>query len=276
MPNDVIEQVTLFDSPPAETPEQPEAPSSPSVDYEAAARAEGWKSKEELGDAFDPIRHVNAEEFIKRKPLFDTIRQQSKAIKELKKTIDSVVQFSKQNADLEVKKAIENLNAQKREAIGIGDIETVEKIDKSIKLHEDAAKKAAEVAPSVPPEVLEWTEKNKWFDEDMEMQDFATAYCASYAKRNPSHSIEKALSATEVAVKKAFSDSKYFVSSRKTAAPIVESRPGGASPGGSSKYSMARLTDIQKRTYDAYVRKSKMMSHDQFFEKLEEIGALEK
>ena len=246
------------------------------VDYESAARAEGWKSKEELGDAFDPGRHVNAEEFIKRKPLFETIKQQSKAIKELKKTVDSVVQFSKQNAELEVKRAIDALNAQKREAISLGDVETVERIDKSIKLHEESAKKAVE--PSVPPEVVEWTANNEWFDADMEMQDFATAYCASYAKRRPNDSITAALEATEKAVRKAFPDSRYFSSSRKDYVSPVETRTGETppSPKGASKYQMSRLNEDQKRTYDAYVKKGKMMTHDQYFTKLEEIGALEK
>ena len=260
---------------PAETTTSEPAEQINPVDYEAIARTEGWKSKEELGETFDPARHVGAEEYVKRKPLFDTIRQQSKAIKELKKTVDSVVHFSKQNAELEVKRAIDALNTQKREAIGNGDVETVERIDKSIKIHEENASKI-DNKPSVPPEVIAWTEKNKWFDEDIEMQDFATAYCASYAKRNPNESAEIALKATENAVKKAFPDSKYFAPTRRSAASPVETRTGEGSTTSGTKYSMSRLNEDQRRTYDAYVKKSKLMTHDQYFAKLEEIGALEK
>lgn len=243
--------------------------------YEEAARAEGWKSKEELGDAYDPVRYVNAEEFIKRKPLFETIKQQSKSIKELRKTVESVVQFSKQNAELAARNAIAQLQAQKKEAISLGDADAVELIDNSIKVQEQAAQNAAQTAVSIPAEITEWTEKNKWFDLDLEMQDFATAYCAAYAKRNPGQHIEMALQAAAAATRKAFPDSKYFASSRRPAAPMVEPQKGESAKS-STKYSTSRLNDDQKRTYDAYVRKSKMLTHEQYFQKLEEIGALAK
>ena len=179
-----------------------------SPNYEELARAEGWKTKNQLGDAYDPARYVSAEEFVKRKPLFETIKQQSKAIKELKKTVESVVAFSKQNAEAAAQQAIDNLMAQKRDAIINGDVEAVEKIDKSIKGHERIAESAT--APTVPSEVSDWVAENPWFDKDLELQDFATAYCANYAKRNPNAPIEEALRATEGATKRAFPDSKYF------------------------------------------------------------------
>ena len=255
---------------PADNP--PEAAETP---YEAAARSEGWKSKEELGDAYDPVRYVNAEEFIKRKPLFETIKQQSKSIKELKKTVESVVHFSKQNAEIAARNAIAQLKAQKKEAISIGDADAVELIDNSIKVQEQAAQNAAQTVVSIPAEITEWAEKNKWFDLDMELQDFFTTFCASYAKRNPGQPIEMALQSAEAATRRAFPDSKYFAPSRRPAAPMVEPQKGESAKS-SAKYSTSRLTDDQRRTYDAYVRKSKILTHEQYFQKLEEIGALAK
>ena len=65
---------------------------------------------------------------------------------------------------------------------------------------------------------------------------------------------------------------------RKTAPSPVETRTGESSTSqtpGSGKYSMSRLNDDQRRSYDAYVRKAKIMTHDQYFKKLEEIDSLQ-
>jgi hypothetical protein len=252
------------------------------TDYETVARAEGWKSKEELGDEFDSARYVDAEEFMKRKPLFDTIKQQNKKIKELTKTVDSVVNFSQKNAEIAAKRAIAELTAQKKEAIKVGDVDTVETLDKSIKDHEDViqeAAKAKETKP-VPTEIVEWTERNPWFDADIEMQDFATAYCASWAKRHPKDSMETALDETTKAVKKAFPDSKYFKTRRQDPPPVETHKGDGADTrggNGNKNYVMSRLTEEQKLAYRAYVKSPKpILTHDQYFQKLEEIGALEK
>jgi len=113
----------LHDAPEASGGAPPEPTPAPEVNYEELARAEGWRPKAELGDAYDPLKYVSAEEFVKRAPLFLTIKSQSKAIKELRKTVESVVSFSKQNAELAAKQAIDNLLSQKRDAIVSGDVE---------------------------------------------------------------------------------------------------------------------------------------------------------
>jgi hypothetical protein len=245
------------------------------VDYEALAKAEGWRSKEELGADFDPAKYVGPEEFVKRKPLFETIKSQGKKIKELSKTVESVVSFSQKNAELAAKRAIAELNAQKKEAIKLGDVGTVEDIDKNIKEHEKVVEQTTQATPTVPSEIVEWTEKNEWFNADPEMQDFATAYCASYAKRNPKETMEKALDETAKAVKRAFPESKYFKTRRNDPPPVEGPNNDGADTGGKGnrKYTMDRLTDEQRQCCNAYV-KAGVLTKDQYFQKLEEIGEL--
>lgn len=247
------------------------------VDYEKIAKEEGWKSKEELGDEFDAARYVGAEEFVKRKPLFDTIKSQNKLIKELKQTVDGVVNFSQKNAELAAKKAISDLNTQKKEAIKMGEVETVEALDQSIRDHEKVIQDTTKPKETIPAEIIEWTAKNQWFDEDMEMQDFAVAYTASWTKRNPGKTLDDALKAAADAVKKAYPESKYF-KTRRQDPPVVEGNNGEGkeTDRGNKKYTMSRLTEEQRMTYAAYVIKNKMMTHDKFFQSLEEIGALEK
>src|SRR5512138_1524244 len=56
--------------------------------YETVAREKGWRPKEEYEG--DHEAWVDAEEFIKRQPLFDKIKSQSKKLKELEKTIEAI------------------------------------------------------------------------------------------------------------------------------------------------------------------------------------------
>jgi hypothetical protein len=246
------------------------------IDYEKLAKSEGWRSKEELGEDFDAARYVNAEEFIKRKPLFETIKQQSKAIKTLEKTVNSVVSFSQKNAELAVKKAIAELNKEKEVAIEAGDKVAVKEIDKAIDEHKDSLK-TAPIENVVPAEVLEWTGKNKWFDTDVELQDFVTTYAATYSKRNPKESMTTVLEAATKAVKGAFPDKFKTNEERRAKVAAVETHNDSGDNGDKkSKYSMSLLNDEQRLTYNAYVKKNKMMSHDEFFQKLEEVGGLAK
>jgi hypothetical protein len=243
----------------------------PKNEYEDPARASGWKPLEELGDEFDKAKFVGAEEFVKRKPLFDVIKQQSKELKELKKTVESVVNFSQKNAELAAKRAVSELKAERKEAISTGDVEKVEVLDTKIAEQQEIVKSI----PPAPTEVMKWTEANEWFSKDPELQDFAVAYCAGYAKRHPEASMETSLKATESATKRAFPDSPFFKEvSRRQEPPPVETHKGeGKGEGKVKKFTLDRLDEDQKRAYHQFI-KAKVMTHDQYFESLEEIGAL--
>ncbi len=249
------------------------------IDYDALARAEGWRPKEELGPDFDAGKYVSAEEFIKRKPLFDTLKDQKKEIRELKKTIESVVSFSEKNAQLAAKRAIAELKSERKEAIKLGDVEKVESLDKSIEEQSNVAESTAKPKDAVAPEIIKWTESNEWFNKDMELQDFAVAYCASYTKAHPGDGMDKALEQTARATKRAFPESKYFSSKeeirRESPATVETHKSEGGNDGKKKNYTINRLNPEQKLAYNAYVKQNKMMTHDQYFEKLEEINALE-
>jgi cell fate (sporulation/competence/biofilm development) regulator YmcA (YheA/YmcA/DUF963 family) len=239
-------------------------------EVETLARSKGWKSKEELGDSIDPADYVEPHEFLRMRPLLDTMRQQRKDIKDLKKTIDAVVSFSQQNAELAAKRAVAELKKERKEAISNGDVEKVEALDTSIAQQEKIASRPPEVAP----QVIEWTKNNDWFNKDPELQDFAVAWCQSYAKRNPDKPMEDALEATAKATKRAFPDNAFFKEeSRREDPSPVETHKSEGGNGKKKSYTMDRLDDDQKRAYKQFMAK-KVMSHDQYFKSLEEIGAL--
>ena len=102
------------------------------------------------------------------------------------------------------------------------------------------------------------------------MTSFAVSYNETYLRKHPGD-LDKSLEETLKAVKRAFPDK--FQNQRRTAPSSVE---GAATPNtGAGKYSTARLTQEQKLAYNQYVKVHKVMSHDDYFKSLEDVGYLE-
>lgn len=242
----------------AETPEQ--------VKLEQAARAKGWKPKEE----YEGEGWVGAEEFLNREPLFDRIKQQSKDIRELRKTIDAMASHFKKATESAVNQAIANLKNERKEAIQTGDVEKVEAIDQQIE-EQKQIKADHPTKQDVKPEIAAWVEKNQWFNTDQELADFAIAY--NNMQLSKGISLADALENTAKAVKKAFPDKFNKNAGRQTAPPPVES-PTGTQVKGDKKYTVGRLSADQKRVYDQMVTRNKIMTHEEYFKGLEEIGEL--
>jgi hypothetical protein len=251
-----------------EAPPEEQKKDEPQVNkFEEAAKAKGWKPKEE----YEGIQEswIGAEEFLKREPLFDRIKQSSKEVKELKKTIESMATYHKRAVEAEVAKRISDLKSQKKEAIQTGDVDKVEEIDKAI----DEQKQIKADIPTkkeAPPEIVEWVGKNPWFDTDKEMADFAVAYNKTQIDKGMS--LSEALDKTEKAVKKAFPDKFTKNKERQQAPPIVEGPTHEQGKG--NKFTVTRLSAEQKRVYDQMVTRHKILSHDEYFKSLETIGEL--
>ena len=235
--------------------------------FEEAAKAKGWKPKEEYEGVQEAW--IGAEEFLKREPLFDRIKQSTKEVKELKKTIESMATHFKKSQEVAVAKAITDLKAQRKEAIQTGDVDKVEEIDKAI----DEQKQIKADAPTkqeVAPEIVEWVEKNQWFNTDKEMADFAVAYNKTQIDKGIS--LSEALSKSAEAVKRAFPDKFTRNKERQQAPPTVESPTHEQGKG--NKFTVTRLSPDQKRVYDQMVTRHKILSHDEYFKSLEDIGEL--
>jgi len=234
---------------------------------EVAAREKGWKPESEYDGP--PGGFVDADEFLKREPLFDRIKAQSKELKGLKKTIEAMTsQFQTQlKAQVAVKER--ELRAAKKEAIKDGDIEQVEALDAEIDQLKQTAK---EEAPQIPDEVSSWIEANPWFRDDKEMNAFAIAHNRTYIASHPGE-IAESLEATAKAVRKAFPE-KFEKSKPKTAPSPVEGTPAPKDDGNKGKYSFSRLSEAQKLVYNQMVKTHKVLTHDDYFKGLEEIGEL--
>lgn len=232
-------------------------------DAEDAARAKGWRPKEEFTGDGD---WVDAEEFLRRKPFFDKMSQQRHEIKRLQRTVESMANHYHKSVAVAVDKAIKSLRAERREAIELGDVDRVDALDAEI-----AQQQQAVVQPvnTVAPEIVDWVAENTWFNTDQDMRAFAVAFNENYLKANP-QDIGASLTKTLEAVKRAFPD-KFEHTQRKPSPPASPVESGGATHK-PAKYDTNRLTTEQKAAYNAYVKQHKIMSHDEYFQGLEAIG----
>lgn len=259
---------TVADDTPIEQPGGEEAPPAEETSFESIAKEKGWKPKENYEGDVDAW--VGAEEFVKRQPLFDKIKMQSKKLKELERTVEAMAKHYQTNIQQAKERAISDLKVQRREAIEVGDAVAVDQIDQKI----DHVKQMPDpdiTSKGLAPEIEKFvSDNNSWFNRDEEMTSFAVAYNENYLRKHPGD-IEKSLDETLKAVKRAYPDK--FSNQRKTAPPAVEG--ASATPAGSGKYGMGRLTQEQKLVYNQLVKVHKQMSHDDYFKSLEEAGFLE-
>lgn len=245
-------------------PKEPETPDP----VEEEARAKGWKPEDEYEGPTGGF--VGAKEFLQREPLFDKIKNQSKELKRLQKTMEAVSSQFRTQVEAQVKLRVKELQAQKREAIKDQDVDLVEQIDAAIK-QEEASAPAQETA-QVPDEVSEWiSERAVWFDKDVEMTDAAVEASRRHIARYPGD-IVGSLDAADRAVKRQFPD--YFKEKKKQ--PPSPTSNGGEpkDSGGKKNWSVGRLSEDQKLVYNQWVKRDKFLSHDEFFQGLEEQGEL--
>lgn len=235
--------------------------------FEESARAKGWKPKEEFEG--DEGKWIGAEEFLKREPLFDRIKQTTNEVKELKKTIEAMATFHKKNVDAEVAKRLVELKSQKKEAIQTGDVDKVEEIDKAIE-EQKQIKADVPKQEDIKPEIKEFLESNPWFETNKEMASFAIAYNKTQTESGVS--LAESLKKTAQVVKRAFPEN-FKNQERQKSPPPVETPTH--EKGAETKYTVSRLTDEQKRVYDQMVKRHKVLTHDEYFKGLESIGELQ-
>lgn len=257
----------------AATNEGIQIPGEAGPNYEEIARNKGWRPLEEFEG--DQGTWVGAEEFVKREPLFEKIKNQSKELRELRKTIDSMSSHYHKSVEVAVKRAVDDLKAKRREAIELGDVEKVEAIDNEIEKTKNDAAEAAPAKnadPDIPEEITTWIGENKWYESNDEMRTFAIAYNEQFLRKNPGK-LEESLKKTTEAVKRAFPE-EFDKRNPKRDLPGAVETPSAANNGGSTKQSVDRLTAEQKLVYNQYVKVHKIMSHEEYFKSLEEIGEL--
>ena len=246
---------------------EPEGTDTGTPDYEKLAAEQGWKPKE--GFTGEVTDFVNAEEFVKRRPLFDKIKNQSKKIANLEKTVEGISKHYSESVKQAKEQAIAELTIERREAIQLGNVKEVEALDTKIaevnKIEEPVA-----AVPSLPEPIEKFLDEQKsWFNANEEMTNLASNFNAQYLKKNPGK-LEESLGKTLEMIKRVYPE--HFENTRRAAPPTVE---GGGEPPANpkGKYSLSRLSTEQRLVHDALTKNGRMKS-DEYFKQLETAGFL--
>jgi exonuclease VII large subunit len=199
--------------------------------------------------------------------LLKKVENLAKENKNLIRTQQAMASQFQKVVDSTVKQKLAELGAAKDEAIDLGDRHKVREIEQQMT---EVQQQVVQQAPTLDPAIQDFVAENsEWFNKDSEMTEFAVAYNEAYLKRNPGN-LEESLAATLDKVKKAFPEK--FEAPRKAAPPSPVEGAGRQTSG--NKYSISRLNDEQKIAYDQFVKRHKVLTHEQYFQGLDEAGYL--
>lgn len=164
-----VQKTEEENSPPENVPQGVEL-----TEIEQQAVEMGWRPKDEYTG--DPDKWVNADIFVARAPLFEKIDQQSRETKELKRAIEDLKNHNKKIEEGAYKRALKELSAQRINALENGELAVAEQIRDQIDEIKDAQREAIaqpQQQSGPPPELVEWQNKNRWYNQDDVMTDWA-------------------------------------------------------------------------------------------------------
>jgi hypothetical protein len=246
-------------------------PSPEALAAEEKARKFGWTPKEDFKG--DEKQWRTAEEFLQRGEEIngflrkDLERIQGKnltleqELKEVRKAVEEFKGFHEKTAETAYKKALAELQAKKKEAIVVGDGETVIDVENQIEeLKEQRVKpepKKTEDSTDVPDAIYQeqfitWQAENPWFQKDSALRAAASGFADEVKYENPNLKGKAFLEAVTEKVKGAFPD-RFDVSPRERHS-AVEGNSGGGNRGGSNKKSYADLPSDAKDACDKFVK----------------------
>ena len=262
-------------------------------EYEADARAEGWRPLDEWEG--DPDDWVDAKEFNFRGKLMKRIQQQSsqlsnlnKDYKEVKDALRALGEHNKKIAEREYDRALADLKQQKVDALENDDHERAVEIDDKVLDIKNAQKELKEEAEGesdtstndsagdIPPEAQAWLDNpaNKWYHDNDVMRATADTLYIRYLEKNPGD-VQGALASVEKSIKEEFSHKFNKAKPTKTAVTESEGRGRGQQKNTrSKKYTTRDLDEDQRRVGRTFVDQGVFSSMDEYIEQLVEIGEL--
>lgn len=233
--------------------EAPAAEEQQGPPIEDVAREMGWNPEHDGPDKID------AAEFVRRKPLFDKIKQQSKELKDIKRMVEKITTTHKQISEAQYRRGITDAERRMKAAKDTLDVDGFQAAMND-KVALEQAVVAQNMQAELPPEVAEWCERNKWFDTDTVMQADALEYRERFVRLNPNAHIKDVLAYVEKKIKKeypeAFEEAKPEV--KKPTAPAVET--GGSDGGKSDPFAKLKssMSAEEKRIMKMFIGPGKM------------------
>lgn len=241
-----------------------EAPETSPVEQEALAQ--GWVPKEQFNG--EEHKWVDASEFLRRGELFKKIELQNRELKDVKKALIEMKKLHADVREVEYKRALETLRAEKKQALEEGDAEGVISADERINLVREQQRQLAqepvevvEQSGSEHPEFVNWVNKNQWYTSSTPMKAFADALGRELAQQGLAPT--EVLKRVEAEVKKEFP--QRFKNPNQSRASGVEA-PTGRSGGNGS----FQLSADERRVMNTFVRQG-VMTEAEYIRDLKKI-----
>jgi hypothetical protein len=239
----------------AEAPETPEptAEEKKLIAMETEARRMGWRPRDEYRGP--PGQWRDAEEFLRRgqdilpivrkdlqrerernNNMESEIRALRTTVDEQKAVMDDLLKMARTASESGYRRAMEELNAQKRAAAQAGDVATVVSIDEKIEeIREERAASTVPVAqkpkeaapapaqkPAAPQEVVDFIADNPWFNTDTVLHKAMEAEHIALLEEAPGLSLEDNLRQAKDAVMARYPRKFGIDPAKKPPAPVEE------------------------------------------------------
>lgn len=244
---------------------------------EGEARKFGWVPQEDFKGNPDEWR--DADEFLKRgreingflRKDLDKLRSQNGSLEaqlgEMKSTLQEFKKYHEQTEERAMKRALEELKLQKKQAIADGDGEKVVEIEDQIDEIRDAQTKATKNSPETPQKpqtdaeqqrvFQEWNQENSWFGKDRVATALANDLALDVRREFPNLQGYEFLEKVKEAVKKELPEAFENKTRRSSA---VDS--SGSTRPSSKKKSYADLPADAKAACDKYVKQGLLKQED--------------
>ncbi len=268
-------------------------------EIEKQARALGWKSKEErIAEGKNNYHFVEADEYIRRQPLFERIDRQGKELRDLKSMNQQIAQHLSSLREEAYQQAARDLEAKRIEAINEGDsnkalsLERQAKDIETRKQHDPLVQqpKTEPEAPSVHPEALSFQEKNAyWYNtntaENRRMMEAAMLADRQLAEQAAEQGLvlnpKEHLKMVEESVRRNF---PHRFEATKQEAPKKEASSIPSTPmvgistsskdGAKSSSLIGRLTAEQRKIGEHFMRSNPKYTLEAYAKDLERMGRL--
>lgn len=229
------------------------------TEIEQRAIEQGWRPKEEWAGEEDKWR--GAKEFVERGELYGKIDHMGRDLKDTKKALRMLQEHHTKVKEVEYKKAVDELKAlQKRhleEGNSDGYIEATD-ILTDLKAEQKAREVVRETTPNQPDHrFVQWTESNKWYNQDAEMRRYADIIGQGYAGQNPDTDPVDVLKYVTAEVKLKFKDK--FVNPNRTKASSVEGASNGSAAANKNTF---ELSEDERRVMNTFVRTGVMTKEE--------------
>jgi len=234
---------------------------------ELRAMKMGWRPKDEFADDED---YVDADEFIKRKPLFDKNAQLKSELRDVKKALREIATFQGRVREDERKRVLEELRTRKKQALSDGDAEELIKVDEEIadvRAQEIALKNTPRVTQAPHPEFMSWVEKNPWYAQDAEMRAEADLVGTAYATSNPDIDPVEVLKYVVKRMQRSFPE--RFRNPNRERPSAVEGSSKSSSKSNSKRDDFV-MSDDEKRVMKTFVR-SGALTEDEYISELKKV-----